>query len=153
MSTREPPLLQAAEEHGPFDIVFAAAGASSVTLESMQALRRNGVLVLTGYTRRRPPKDRGAGEPDHVGVCVGKKVVVGSVNAKRTHFELSVQDMALAEALYPGWLESLLTRPVQELDNYEEMIRLLIEEREAIRFLARAVAGCQDSSKPPSVGV
>jgi glucose 1-dehydrogenase len=153
MSTREPPLLQAAEEHGPFDIVFEAAGASSVTLESMQALRRNGVLVLTGYTRRRPPKDRGAGEPDHVGVCVGKKVVVGSVNAKRTHFELSVQDMALAEALYPGWLESLLTRPVQELDNYEEMIRLLIEEKEAIRFLSRAVAGCQDSSKLPSVGV
>ena len=49
MSTREPPLLQAAEEHGPFDIVFEAAGASSVTLEkSMQALRRDGVLVLTG---------------------------------------------------------------------------------------------------------
>jgi hypothetical protein len=33
MSTREPPRLQAAEEHGPFDIVFEAAGASSVTLE------------------------------------------------------------------------------------------------------------------------
>jgi glucose 1-dehydrogenase len=80
-------------------------------------------------------------------------VVVGSVNAERTHFELSVQDMALAEALYPGWLESLLTHPVQELDNYEEMIRLLIEEKEAIRFLSRAVAGCQDSSKLPSVGV
>jgi hypothetical protein len=76
---------------------------------------------------------------------------VGSVNAERTHFELSVQDMALAEALYPGWLESLLTRPVQELDNYEDMIRLLIEEKEAIRFLSRAVAGCQDSSKLPSV--
>jgi len=72
----------------------------------MQALRRNGVLVLTGYTRRRPPKDRGAGEPDHVGVCVGKKVIVGSVNAKRTHFELSVQDMALAEALYPDNLRA-----------------------------------------------
>jgi len=28
------------------------------------------------------------------------------------------------------------------------MIRLLIEEKEAIRFLSRAVAGCQDSSKP-----
>ena len=48
MSTRELPLLQAAEEYGPFDIVFEAAGASSVTFEIMQALRRNGVLVLTG---------------------------------------------------------------------------------------------------------
>ena len=55
--------------------------------------------------------------------------------------------------MYPGWLEGLLTRPVQELDNYEELIRLLIEEKEAIRFLSRAVAGCQDSSKLPSVGV
>jgi hypothetical protein len=68
-------------------------------------------------------------------------VVVGSVDAKRTHFELSVQEIALAEALYPGWLEGLLTRPVQELDNYEEMIRLLMEEKEAIKVFVEGGSG------------
>jgi glucose 1-dehydrogenase len=41
--------------------------------------------------------------------------------------------MALAEAHYPGWLERLLTHPVQGLDNYQEMIRLLTEEKGAVK--------------------
>ena len=77
MSTRELPLLQAAEEYGPFDIVFEAAGASSVTFESMQALRRNGVLVLTGYTRRRPPKDRGPGSQIMLGFVLARRWLWG----------------------------------------------------------------------------
>ena len=40
---------------------------------------------------------------------------------------------ALAAAQYPGWLERLLTHPVQGLDNYAEMIRLLTEEKSAIK--------------------
>jgi glucose 1-dehydrogenase len=60
-------------------------------------------------------------------------VAVGSVNANRTYFERGVQDMALAEAQYPGWLGRLLTHPVQGLESYEEMIRLLTEEESAIK--------------------
>jgi hypothetical protein len=41
--------------------------------------------------------------------------------------------MALAEAQYPGWLGRLLTHPVQGLESYEEMIRLLTEEKGAIK--------------------
>ena len=47
------------------------------------------------------------------------------MNANRTYFERGVLDMALAEAEYPGWLGRLLTQPVDGLENYEEMIRLL----------------------------
>jgi hypothetical protein len=61
------------------------------------------------------------------------KVAVGSVNANRAYFERGVQDMALTQAQYPGWLERLLTHPVQGLDNYGEMIRLLTEEKGAIK--------------------
>ena len=64
---------------------------------------------------------------------LGNKVTVGSVNANRTYFERGVQDMALAAAQYPGWLQRLLTHPVQGLDNYAEMIRLLTEEKGAIK--------------------
>ena len=132
VSTRELPLLQAAEEQGPFDIIFEATGVSSVVFESMQALGKNGVLVLTGIAGG----DRMVEVPGDrimLGFVLGNKVAVGSVNANRTYFERGVQDMALAEAQYPGWLKRLLTHPVQGLDNYAEMIRLLTEEKGAIK--------------------
>ena len=132
VSTRELPLVQAAERYGPFDIIFEATGVSSVVFESMEALGRNGVLVLTGIAGG----DRRVEVPgDHImlGFVLGNKVAVGSVNANRTYFERGVQDMALAVAQYPGWLERLLTHPVYGLDNYAEMIRLLTEEKTAIK--------------------
>jgi glucose 1-dehydrogenase len=132
VSTRELPLLQAAEEYGPFDIIFEATGVSSVVFESMEALGKNGVLVLTGIAGG----DRMVEVPGDrimLGFVLGNKVAVGSVNANRTYFERGVQDMALAEAQYPGWLKRLLTHPVQGLDNYAEMIRLLTEDKSAIK--------------------
>jgi threonine dehydrogenase-like Zn-dependent dehydrogenase len=132
VSTRELPLIQAAERHGPFDIIFEATGVSRVVFESMEALGRNGVLVLTGisggdHTVEVP------GDRIMLGFVLGNKVAVGSVNANRTYFERGVQDMALAEAQYPGWLKRLLTHPVRGLENYEEMIQLLTEEKSAIK--------------------
>jgi hypothetical protein len=58
---------------------------------------------------------------------------LGTVNANRSYFEGGVRDMALAEARYPGWLGRLLTHRVRGLDNYEEMMRLLTEEKDAIK--------------------
>jgi len=132
VSTRETPLIEAAEEYGPFDIILEATGVSSVAFEGMEALGRNGVLVLTGisggdHTVEVP------GDSIMLGFVLGNKVAVGSVNANRAYFERGVQDMALAAAEYPGWLERLLTHPVRGLDNYAEMIRLLTEEKTAIK--------------------
>ena len=64
---------------------------------------------------------------------LGNKVMVGTVNASRTDFEQGVTDLIKAEALYPGWLAQLLTTPVHGLENYEEMLRHLTENREAIK--------------------
>jgi hypothetical protein len=44
-----------------------------------------------------------------------------------------VDDLIKAEALYPGWLRKLLTTPVAGLENFEQMIRELTENREAIK--------------------
>ena len=131
-STRELPLLQAAERYGPFDIVFEATGASSVAFEGMEALGRNGVLVLTGISGG-DRKIEVPGDRILLGFVLGNKVAVGTVNANRRYFERGVQDVALAEAQYPGWLERLLTHPVRGLENYAEMMRLLTEEKSAIK--------------------
>jgi glucose 1-dehydrogenase len=132
MSTRRMPLREAAKEYGPFDIIFEATGVSLVAFESMETVGRNGVLVLTGISGG----DRTIEIPgDHImlGFVLGNKVAVGSVSANRTHFERGVQDMALAEAHYPGWLARLLTHPVKGLDNYQEIIHLLTEEKNAVK--------------------
>ena len=132
VSTRRVPLKEAAEAYGPFDIIFEATGVSIVAFESMEALGKNGVLVLTGISGG----DRTVEVPgDHIMLdfVLGNKVAVGSVNANPAYFERGVQDMALAEAHYPVWLERLLTHRVQGLDNFQEMIRLLTEEKNAVK--------------------
>ena len=41
--------------------------------------------------------------------------------------------MALSEAEYPGWLKRLLTHRANGLEGCEEMIRLLTEQKKAIK--------------------
>ena len=140
LSTREVPLVEAAERHGPFDVIFEATGASVVAFEAMEALGKNGVLVMTGISGG----DREIEVPGDrilLGFVLGNKVAVGSVNANRSYFEGGVRDMALAEARYPGWLGRLLTHPVRGLEGYEEMIRLLTEERGAIKVFVEVKDG------------
>jgi len=138
ISTNELPLMQAAERHGPFDIIFEAAGASSVVFEAMEALGRNGVLVLTGISGG-DRKIEVPGDQIMTGLVLGNKVVVGTVNSNRSHFERGVQSMALAQAWYPGWLERLLTHPVRGLENYAEMMRLLTEDKSVIKVFAKII--------------
>ncbi len=136
ISTRELPLVQASEEYGPFDLIFEAAGAGSAAFEAMEALGRNGLLVLTGISGS-DNKIEVPGNQIMTGLVLGNKVVVGTVNSNRSHFERGVQSMLLAQAWYPGWLERLLTHPVQGLENYKEMMQLLTEDKSVIKVFAK----------------
>jgi threonine dehydrogenase-like Zn-dependent dehydrogenase len=73
----------------------------------------------------------------NLGFVLGNKVVVGTVNANREYFETGVRDMSQAELTWPGWLSKLLTHPVEGLDMYGEMMRLLTEARDAIKVFVR----------------
>jgi glucose 1-dehydrogenase len=139
VSLSEMTLREAAERYGPFDIIFEAAGASSAVFEGMEALGHNGVLVLTGISGG-STKIEVPGDQIMTGLVLGNKVVVGTVNSNRFHFEGGVQSMTLAQALYPGWLERLLTHPVGGLEDYAEMIRLLTEDKRVIKVFAEISA-------------
>jgi hypothetical protein len=56
---------------------------------------------------------------------LGNKVMVGTVNANREHFEAGVRDLAVAEARWAGWLSRLLTHPVHGLDEWSKAFELL----------------------------
>ncbi len=131
-STKELSILEGAKKHGPFDIIFEATGFSPVVFESMQALGKNGVLVLSSVTGG----DRQIEVPaDKINLefVLGNKVMVGTVNANREYFEMGVKDMAQAEAEYPGWLGRLLTHPVKGLENYQELFAKLTNGNGAIK--------------------
>ena len=132
ISTKDTPIVDAAKQYGPFDVIFEATGNSSVVFDSMQALGKNGVLVLSSVTGGnnmiQVPADR-----INLEFVLGNKVMVGTVNANREYFDSGVGDMAQAEAEYPGWLNRLLTDPVRGLDNYGELFNKLINPNGSIK--------------------
>src|SRR5439155_8827184 len=112
VSTKDLSIVDGAKQHGPFDLILEATGNSGVVFDSMQALAKNGVLVLTSVTGGdkmiQVPADK-----INLDFVLGNKVMVGSVNANREYFEIGVRDMSQAELEYPGWLGKLLTDPVK----------------------------------------
>ena len=105
--------------------VFAPKDAIGKRARSSSA----GISAAPASTKAAPPPRRWSpapGSPTSAGYGVSDgqvnvdMVAVGSVNANRAYFERVVEDMALAEAQYPGWLGHLLTHPAEGPENYEE---------------------------------
>ena len=143
VSTKSTSVIDGAAQYGPFDLIFEATGFSPLVFECMQALGKNGVLVLSSVTggdrRVEVPSDK-----INLEFVLGNKVVVGTVNANREYFERGVQDMALAEAEYAGWLEQLLTHPIKGLENYAQMLDTLTTAKDAIKVY------CEVAPMPPA---
>jgi threonine dehydrogenase-like Zn-dependent dehydrogenase len=132
VSTKDVPVLKGASLYGPFDLIFEATGFSPLAFDCMQAIGKNGVLVLSSVTGG----DRKVEVPaDKINLefVLGNKVMVGTVNANREYFEMGVRDMAQSEAEYPGWLKQLLTHPVKGLENYRELFENLTTAKGAIK--------------------
>ncbi len=138
-TTTDTPVIEGAKKYGPFDLMFEATGYSPLAFESMQALGKNGVLVLSSVTggdrKVEVPADR-----INLSFVLGNKVMVGTVNANREYFEAGVKDMAQAEAEYPGWLTRLLTHPVKGLENYQQLFEYLTNAKDSIKVYCE-VAG------------
>jgi glucose 1-dehydrogenase len=131
-STQDVSLVEISEERGPFDLVMDATGFSPIIWEAAEVLGKNGVLVLSSITGG----DRKAeinSDAINQSFVLGNKVMVGTVNASPTDFRSGIDDLIKAQALFPGWLERLLTTPIAGLDAYQEMIRALTEDGDAIK--------------------
>jgi threonine dehydrogenase-like Zn-dependent dehydrogenase len=124
VSTKTTSLADAAAQHGPFDLMFEATGFSPLVFEAMGVLGRNGVLVLSSVTGG----NRTIEVPSDVlnlGFVLGNKVMVGTVNASRADFEAGVRDLAMAQSRWPGWVNRLLTHPIEGLDNAPKALEIL----------------------------
>jgi threonine dehydrogenase-like Zn-dependent dehydrogenase len=131
-STQEQSVAEISAERGPFDLIMDATGFSPIIWEAAEVLGKNGVLVLSSITGG-DRKAEVSSDKINQSFVLGNKVMVGTVNASPADFRSGVDDLIKAQAIYPGWLEQLLTTPIQGLESFEEMIRALTEDRDAIK--------------------
>jgi glucose 1-dehydrogenase len=140
VSTAQTPLAELARRVGKADLIVDATGSSAVAFGAMQVLGLNGVLVWTSITGGREhlqvPADR-----LNLDWVLGNKLLLGSVNGNREHFEMGIRELAVGEVTYPGVIQRILTNPVAGLENYAEMMRLLIEEKSALKVFVEVAAG------------
>ena len=134
VSTADISVPEYAAKNGGFDIIFEATGFSPIVFDAMQALAKNGVLILSSVTggdkKIEVPADK-----INLDFVLGNKVMVGTVNANREYFESGVKDLSQAELEFPGWLGKLLTHPVKGLENYEKLFETLVNSKNAIKVL------------------
>lgn len=140
VSTKETPLENLVKTVGKPDLIVEATGHSGIAFEAMSAVGHNGAVVWTSITGG---QRRVEVPSDHINInwVLGNKLLLGSVNANYRHFELGIADLALGEVTYPGVLERILTTPVDGLENYQEMMRLLVEEKEALKVYVNVAEG------------
>jgi threonine dehydrogenase-like Zn-dependent dehydrogenase len=124
VSSQDATLVEASADRGPFDLIMDATGFSPLIWEAAELLGKNGVLVLSSITGG----DRKAeinSDKINQSFVLGNKIMVGTVNASPTDFRSGVDDLIKAQAIFPGWLEQLLTTPVRGLERYREMFEHL----------------------------
>ncbi len=140
VSTKNMPLDELPKRVGKADLIIDATGSSAIAFGCMQLLGHNGVLVWTSVTGGRQhvevPSDK-----VNLDWVLGNKLLLGSVNANRDHFEMGIKDMALGEVMFPGVIERILTTPIDGLHNYQQMMQALVDDPTALKVYVNVAEG------------
>ena len=131
VSTEQTPLRDLAKQVGKPDIIFEATGNAEICFHAMETLAHNGVLIWTSITGG-THEVKVDGAKINLEWVLGNKLLVGSVNGNRRHFELGITALSHGELEYPGATEKILTNPIAGLDDYAEMMRQL-EDKDALK--------------------
>ncbi|MEZ6060471.1 MAG: glucose 1-dehydrogenase [Planctomycetaceae bacterium] len=140
VSTADTSLKELAAEVGKPDLIVEATGSSAIAFECMEILGHNGCIVWTSITGGKRKLDVPS-DSVNLNWVLGNKLLLGSVNANFRHFESGIADLALGDVTFPGVLRKILTTPVDGLDNYQEMMRLLVEDRDALKVYVNVAEG------------
>ncbi|MFO0427370.1 MAG: glucose 1-dehydrogenase [Planctomyces sp.] len=140
VSTAETTMAELARDHGKPDLIIEATGSSEIAFGAMNVLGHNGCMVWTSITGG-SKNVQVPGDAINLQWVLGNKLLVGSVNANFRHFESGIADMALGELMWPGVIQKILTTPVNGLDEYKEMMRLLVEDKDALKVYVNVAEG------------
>ncbi len=105
---RQVPADQIDDHLGEFDVILEATGVAALEFNLLDALGPDGAYVLTGI----PGGDRPLQVPGATLIrqlVLNNQVLVGSVNAARGHFQMAVDDLAMAHLRWGDALAKLIT--------------------------------------------
>jgi glucose 1-dehydrogenase len=100
-----------AQEIGPLDVVIEATGYSPLAFEAIDVIGPNGVVCLTGVSGGSRTLSIDASHLN-LEMVLANRLVFGTVNANRRHFESGVNHLQAIEGRWPGLLEQMITRRV-----------------------------------------
>jgi threonine dehydrogenase-like Zn-dependent dehydrogenase len=124
-STMETTVAASTEKYGEYDLIFECTGYSPIVFDAMQSLNQNGVLILASVTGGERKTDAIPSDKINQQFVLGNRVMFGTVNANREHFEIGVKDLALCEAMYAGWLGKMMTHKIEGLENFAQAFDVL----------------------------
>jgi glucose 1-dehydrogenase len=108
---RQIPADKVDDSLGAMDLIFESTGVASLEFNLLDALAIDGVYVLTGIPGGdRPLKIHGAELIRQL--VLWNQVMLGSVNAARDHFQMAVDDLFHAKALWGNHVNGLITQSV-----------------------------------------
>lgn len=121
VSLQEQDLKAIAAGSPPIDLVFEASGRSAPAFAAMEVLGNNGVLILLSGTGGNAELTIPADTINRA-LLGGNKIVAGCVNSVREDFEAGVEDLRRFEQLWPGLAERLITRRLDGLGAYAQIL-------------------------------
>lgn len=105
---------------GRFDLIIEATGSSKAAFDAIGLLGTNGVLCLTSITG-------GAGSLEipadklNLELVLGNKLVFGTVNSNRKHFQQGILRFSEFQRLWPGLVGKMITRRLP-LDSFKDAL-------------------------------
>lgn len=103
--------VQIPEHFGRIDLVVEAAGVAQLDYNLLEALGTNGAYVLTGVPEEKKPFEIPGGELMKQ-LVLKNQVLIGSVNAAKSHWEMAIHDLEQAFSRWGDSIEQLITKRV-----------------------------------------
>jgi len=95
-----------------FDVVIECTAAPPIVMNAARKTAPDGVVCLLGVAGKRPPENVDAASLNDA-VVLGNRIILGSVNANRSHYEGGRNALMRADR---RWLDRLITRRVPFAD-------------------------------------
>jgi threonine dehydrogenase-like Zn-dependent dehydrogenase len=131
IDARQVPPEKVAEQLGPMDLIFEAAGIPALAFNLLDALGLNGVCVLTGIPGGSRPVELPGAELIRA-LVLGNQVMLGSVNASRDHFQHAVDDMVRASEQWGPAIPQLITHRFTATGAADALLHHTADEIKAV---------------------
>lgn len=131
-STEDTPLQAVAAAEGAFDLIIEATGYSPLAFEAVETLNENGVLCLLSVTGGERCIELNSAQLNNQ-LVLGNRLIFGSVNSNRGHFEEAIRSMQQLQQRWPGVLEEIISIRVPGLAHIGQALASSEEAAQGIR--------------------